>query len=87
MLIAFILQAIGLMSLSLSMDKHFKAIFNQPLNATIALTFKTIGWLLMMISLLLVVQMGVIFLLYWMALLSFGIIFIAISYCVINEIT
>ncbi|MDO6487193.1 DUF3325 domain-containing protein [Colwellia sp. 6_MG-2023] len=83
MLIVFLTQIIGLLCLSLSMDKHFKSIFKRALTSRLSLYFKISGWLTIIISLLSVSLMSFTFsiaILYWLAFLSVNILFVVIIY-------
>ncbi|GHB73154.1 hypothetical protein GCM10008107_23230 [Psychrosphaera saromensis] len=73
MLISIVLQMFALPCLLLSMDKHFKVVFNTRLTKKARYTFKTIGWSGIAISTLLMLQLSGVEIVYWLAYLSFNI--------------
>ena len=74
MLISIVLQMFALPCLLLSMDKHFKAVFNTTLTKKARYTFKTLGWSGMIMSTLLMLQLSGVEIVYWLAYLSFNIV-------------
>jgi hypothetical protein len=87
MLANLLAQTIGLICLSLAMNKHFKLVFKVNLPSLVSLGLKLSGWLLMGVSILLVVLFSKhisIALIYWLAVLSMNILLIALIYCLFS---
>jgi len=78
------LQFIALTCLFLGMYKHYNEVFNKPPKAKVSLTFKLFGWLLMLLSLVLVLKLGAISFIYWLVFLSLEILTIAVFNTLLN---
>ncbi|MDO7085799.1 DUF3325 family protein [Pseudocolwellia sp. AS88] len=82
MLVTLSLQTIALITLSLSMHKHFCACFGQPPSKLLSKILLATGVLLMCLSFKFVLNIGVISLVYWLNFLALQIVILAIIYCV-----
>lgn len=83
MLVSIIAQAIGLLCLSLTMDKHFKSAFKIALPPKLKAWLKFSGWTSVGVSVLLFVLFAhtpAIAIIYWLAMLSGNILVLALSY-------
>ncbi|AZQ84777.1 DUF3325 family protein [Colwellia sp. Arc7-635] len=84
MLVSIIAQAMGLICLSLAMNKHFKLVFNSNPTSIVSLVLTLSGWLLISLSILLVVLLSShisIAVIYWLAILSINILLLTLIHC------
>ena len=82
MFLIITLQFIALISLSLSMHKHFCACFGKPPSKLLSKILLATGLLLMCLSFKFVLNIGVISLVYWFNVLALQIVVLAIIYSV-----
>lgn len=84
MLVSILTQALGLVCLSLSMDKHFKSAFARPSPPWLSIGLKWLGWVSIGLSILLVTfftQTPTIAIVYWIAVLAINILLLGLVYC------
>ncbi|WP_426357644.1 DUF3325 family protein [Pseudocolwellia sp. HL-MZ19] len=82
MLVTLSLQTIALITLSLSMHKHFCACFGKQPSKLICNILLAVGALLMCLSFKCVLDINVISLVYWLNILALQIVILAIIYSV-----
>jgi len=81
MALSIVLQFLGLLCLSLAMNKHAKTFFSSGLNKLQSKVLRLIGWSLILISLnylLMTNQQVGITMVWWLGYLSLGIVSLAI---------
>jgi len=73
MLISFFMQLVALWCLSMAMNKHHRLVFNKPLTANKEKIFRLIGWLLLLISYVVIAYQDTAMMsVYWCSYLSFN---------------
>lgn len=85
MFLIITLLFIALISLSLSMHKHFKIFLNQKPKPLTIFYLKLVGWLFIIFSFLLVLKISIMHLIYWLGFLSLEILLIAIFYSILQK--
>ncbi|PAJ75328.1 hypothetical protein CJF42_05645 [Pseudoalteromonas sp. NBT06-2] len=79
MLVSFFMQLIALWFLSMAMSKHFRSVFKRPLEDNKAKAFKVLGWILLLLSYVIIVNKNTAMSsVYWCSYLALNIFIIAL---------
>ncbi|WP_085297128.1 DUF3325 domain-containing protein [Cognaticolwellia mytili] len=79
MLMMYVVQLIGLISLSLAMHKHFKSFFKRVLSVREDRMLTVTGWLFLALSIVLLTELSPrpLMIVYWTLLLGLNIVIVA----------